>query len=165
MVLLRPMVMMDTTYVTYPQGIRRTNLRTIWVETLTLSSPTANQNNSSIVPYFFYKSGPCLDINTDFPGMEIPITNIRRSLHRPIFIKFSFTPFRTKSVWIFIQAYSFISHYICLCIKYWCLNMSVSQNTYTILYRYCTHTFYHCSCFHHGLYFACYLLSGNSSRS
>ena len=49
------------------------------------------------------------------------------------------------------------------CIKCWSLHMSMSQNTYTILYRYCIHIFYDCCCFYHDLYFACYLLSGNST--
>ena len=59
-----------------------------------------------------------------------------------------------------IQTSSFISYYIWLCIRCWCLHMS--QNSSTIFYQY---IFYLCCCFYHDLYFACYLLSGNSSRS
>ena len=74
----------------------------------------------------------------------------------------------TRPQWVkcssIIQTYSFISYYIWHCIKC-CLHMFMLQNTYTIFYRYCIHIFYHCCCFYHDLYFACYLLSGNSSHS
>ena len=93
---------------------------------------------------------------------------IRLYIHHRIFWAIRTNPFGL------IQAFFLWFHIIGFHISSWCLFRFMSQNTYIILYRHCICIYiYICVCVCilslllslSWLYFACYLLSGNGSRS